>query len=390
MTETLVKQDLELPVRTHLGVEISGLRKHFHDPHSDALVAAVDDVQLSIPQGQFCVLLGPSGCGKTTLLRCIAGLEQPSMGSIIVDGVTVFNGAKIDLEPQQRPIGMVFQNYALWPHMDVAANVAFPLQSGPRSRRLSKEKIADRVKHVLEVMGIGGLGKRRIGQLSGGQQQRVALARAVAAGNKVVLFDEPLSNIDAKVREQLRRELRTMQRELGFTAVYVTHDQAEAMEMADIVAVMREGRVAQLGTPEEIYFHPKTRYVAQFIGATNIVPVTDRNPAGLPAGAVATEMGAFTVADRPGPSAAAQKTVVISKAQHWWIAADASTDTEANAWVGTLESTSFMGTHTEYAVLVNGHVVRVWGNGSFPGAVGDQVTVGVAPEHAEVVIDDSH
>ena len=302
----------------------------------------------------------------------------------------MFDGAKIDLEPQQRPIGMVFQNYALWPHMDVAANVAFPLQSGPRSRRLSKEKIADRVKHVLEVMGIGGLGKRRIGQLSGGQQQRVALARAVAAGNKVVLFDEPLSNIDAKVREQLRRELRTMQRELGFTAVYVTHDQAEAMEMADIVAVMREGRVAQLGTPEEIYFHPKTRYVAQFIGATNIVPVTDRNPAGLPAGAVATEMGAFTVADRPGPSAAAQKTVVISKAQHWWIAADASTDTEANAWVGTLESTSFMGTHTEYAVLVNGHVVRVWGNGSFPGAVGDQVTVGVAPEHAEVVIDDSH
>jgi iron(III) transport system ATP-binding protein len=389
MTETLVNQDLELPVRTHLGVEISGLRKHFHDPHSDAMVAAVDDVQLSIPEGQFCVLLGPSGCGKTTLLRCIAGLEQPSAGSIVVDGVTVFDGAKIDLEPQQRPIGMVFQNYALWPHMSVAANVAFPLQSGPRSRRLSKEEIADRVKHVLEVMGIGGLGKRRIGQLSGGQQQRVALARAVAAGNKVVLFDEPLSNIDAKVREQLRRELRTMQRELGFTAVYVTHDQAEAMEMADIVAVMREGRVAQLGTPEEIYFHPKTRYVAQFIGATNIVPLTDRNPVGLPAGAVATEIGAFTVAERPGPDAA-QKTVVISKAQHWWIATTAGTDAGANAWVGTLESTSFMGTHTEYAVLVNGHLVRVWGNGSFSGAIGDQVAVGVAPEHAEVVIDDSH
>jgi iron(III) transport system ATP-binding protein len=390
MTDTLVHQEASAGIETRFGVEISGLRKHFKDPHTDAIVAAVDDVELRIPEGQFCVLLGPSGCGKTTLLRCIAGLESPSQGSIVVEGRTVFDGSRVNLEPQQRPIGMVFQNYALWPHMSVAGNVAFPLQAGPRSKRPSKEEIAARVQHVLEVMGIGGLGKRKIGQLSGGQQQRVALARAVAAGNKVVLFDEPLSNIDAKVREQLRRELRSMQRELGFTAVYVTHDQSEAMEMADVVAVMREGRVAQLGTPEEIYFHPKTRYVAQFIGSTNIVPVTAGMKDADAAGSVSTDIGRFRTSRGHGLLGEVEKAVVISKAQHWWIGEAGTRREGSNGWVGTLAAVSFMGTHTEYTVDVNGIAIRVWGNGSFRGSIGDQVAVGVEPEFAEVVIDDSH
>lgn len=250
---------------TRRGVDIVGLRKTFRAPDGST-VAAVDDVTLHMPKGEFCVLLGPSGCGKTTLLRCLAGLEHPDEGQLTIDGRPVFGPKIRTVEPQDRPVGMVFQNYALWPNMNVADNVGFPLTTGPRDQRISKEQIRERVDEVLAIMGIASLGDRAIGQLSGGQQQRVALARAIVAGTDVVLFDEPLSNIDAKVREQLRHELRAMQQDLGFTAVYVTHDQAEAMELADQITVMRAGRVMQTGSARDVYDRPRSRYVAEFIG----------------------------------------------------------------------------------------------------------------------------
>jgi iron(III) transport system ATP-binding protein len=365
-------------------VHIQGLVKAFRDPHNGMDVLAVDDVDLHVGAGEFCVLLGPSGCGKTTLLRCIAGLEEPTNGSITVDGSTVFDDqGKVNLAPQQRPIGMVFQNYALWPHMDVAGNVGFALKSAPRSARLSSKAIQERVHEVLELVSIGHLAHRKVGQLSGGQQQRVALARALASGNKVVLFDEPLSNIDAKVRERLRRELRAMQLELGFTAIYVTHDQAEAMEMADEIAVLREGRVAQLGEPREIFFHPKTSYVADFIGATNLLRITEPVVAGQDT--VMTGQGPIHVRTRAFPEGDALR--VSSKAQHWQLTPQELDTPRDNTWEGELTQINFMGEHTEFVVQLPAETVRVWG-GDIDVSVGDRVTVHIPPHRAEVIIDD--
>ena len=227
---------------------------------------AIDGVSLDVAPGEFVVLLGPSGCGKTTLLRSIAGLEQPDAGTIAIRGNTVFDAdAGIDMPPERRRLSMIFQSYALWPHMTAFQNVAYPLQN----RRLKRREIAERVGRVFELVGIPELQRSYPGQMSGGQQQRVALARALAGDADLILFDEPLSNVDAKVREQLRVELLSMQRELGFAAIYVTHDQAEAMELAHTVAVMREGQVAQSGPPQEIYLEPASRYVADFVGSSN-------------------------------------------------------------------------------------------------------------------------
>lgn len=389
MTTTAVSNNprsevTEAPANT--GVTIRSLRKRFVDQHDGKEVFAVDDVDLTINEGEFCVLLGPSGCGKTTLLRCIAGLETPSSGKVTIDSLTVFDGQSVSLEPQDRPIGMVFQSYALWPHLDVMENVAFPLRARSKQERPSKQQIADNVQYVLDTMGIGGLAKRKISQLSGGQQQRVALARAVAAGNQVILFDEPLSNIDAKVRETLRRELRSMQRELGFTAIYVTHDQTEAMEMADVVAVLREGKVAQFGSPREIYHRPETRYVAEFIGTTSSIPVegdVDKH-----AKVVKTDLGAFRVAsgileeDGTGPF------TVVMKAQDWLIGGSTADLGVENQWTGIVESRHFMGSHTEFAVNLGERVVRVWGVDTLDLHTGDEVRVGIAAESARVVIDD--
>ena len=252
------------PQRPH-AVRVTDLVKHFRRGDGTD-VAAVDGVSIDVVPGQFTVLLGPSGCGKTTLLRCIAGLEHPASGRVEIGGRTVFDSAqRIDIPPERRGINMIFQSYALWPHMTAAANVAFPL----RSRRVPRAQINERVTRVLTLVGIPELAGQYPGQMSGGQQQRVALARALVSNSDLVLFDEPLSNVDAKVREQLRFELISMQRQLGFAAVYVTHDQVEAMELAHMIAVMNAGRVAQMGPPREVYEEPTSRYVAGFVGTIN-------------------------------------------------------------------------------------------------------------------------
>jgi iron(III) transport system ATP-binding protein len=229
-------------------------------------VLAVNHVNLSIHEGQFATLLGPSGCGKTTTLNCIAGLEQPDGGRIAVgDAVLTDVSRRVILPPERRNLGMVFQSYALWPHMTVYANLAF----GLKLKKVAAAAQRQRITQALDLVGLAGMAERYPFQLSGGQQQRVALARAVVAEPRVLLLDEPLSNLDAKVREQARFWLRDFQKRLGITAVYVTHDQAEALAISDMVAVMSAGEVLQFASPKEIYEQPASRFVAEFIGQTS-------------------------------------------------------------------------------------------------------------------------
>ncbi|HEX4743428.1 MAG TPA: ABC transporter ATP-binding protein [Candidatus Limnocylindria bacterium] len=247
-------------------LELRGLRKRF--PNG---TVAVDGVDLDVREGEVVALLGPSGCGKTTTLRCIAGFEDPDEGTISLQG------RRIDvLPPNRRAATMVFQGYALFPHLSVFENVAY----GLRVRRVGGAALRERVERTLALVGLSGFGDRRPQQLSGGQQQRVALARALVLEPALLLFDEPLSNLDAKLREQLRLELRALVRRVGITSVYVTHDQAEAMTLADRIAVMDRGKIVQLGTPREIYDEPVARFVADFVGHANFVRGRVREVAG--------------------------------------------------------------------------------------------------------------
>jgi spermidine/putrescine ABC transporter ATP-binding subunit len=237
-------------------VELRDVVKRFGDH------AAVDGVSLVVRQGEFLTLLGPSGCGKTTTLNMIAGFVEPDDGAVILGGRDVTR-----VPPEKRQSAMVFQQYALFPHMTVAQNVAF----GLRMRRVNKRERDERVKDMLHIVGLDGLGDRYPQQLSGGQQQRVALARASVVRPTVLLLDEPLSNLDLKLREQLRAEIRTLQQEVGITTVFVTHDQTEALMLSDRIAVMNRGRIEQLGTPSEIYQRPASPFVAGFVGQSNLL-----------------------------------------------------------------------------------------------------------------------
>ncbi len=240
-------------------IEIQDLFKRFKD------VVAINHIQLEIEKGEMLTLLGPSGCGKTTTLRCIAGLEKPDEGDIVIDAKPMLSQGFV--EPSKRGIGMVFQNYAVWPHMKVYNNIVY----GLKLQRISKQSIKEKAQKVLELVGLDGLEDRYPGQLSGGQQQRVALARALVGNPKVLLLDEPLSNLDAKLREELRFEIKSLVRRMGITSVYVTHDQAEAMVISDRIAVMESGNVVQIGPPKEIYEKPANRFVADFIGTMNFM-----------------------------------------------------------------------------------------------------------------------
>ena len=246
-------------------IEIRNLVKRFNS------TVAVGGISFDVEQGRLVTLLGPSGCGKTTTLRCLAGLESPEEGEIVVGGELLSSSITGQfVSPEDRGVGMVFQSYAIWPHMTVFDNVAFPL----RVRRLSRSERQQRVTEALEIVGLAGMAERGATQLSGGQQQRVALARALVYRPKVLLFDEPLSNLDAKLRERMRFELVRLQNELGITSVYVTHDQTEAMAISDRVVVMNQGRIEQIGDPREIYQKPGTPFVADFIGTANFLPGT--------------------------------------------------------------------------------------------------------------------
>ena len=240
-------------------IEIRDLFKRFKK------IVAVNHVNLEVNEGEMLTLLGPSGCGKTTTLRCIAGLEKPEEGEIVIDGKPMLSAGFV--QPSKRGIGMVFQNYAVWPHMRVYNNIVY----GLKLEKMARKQIQEKAKQVLELVGLKGLEERYPAQLSGGQQQRVALARALVRNPKVLLLDEPLSNLDAKLREELRFEIKSLVNRMGITSVYVTHDQSEAMVISDRIAVMDQGNVVQIGTPEEIYEKPANRFVADFIGTMNFM-----------------------------------------------------------------------------------------------------------------------
>ncbi|MDS0283665.1 ABC transporter ATP-binding protein [Haloarcula onubensis] len=279
---------------TDAGVQVESMRVAFDG------VTALRDVSLAVESGEFFTLVGPSGCGKTTMLRAIAGLTDGAEGTVAIDGRDV-----TDAPPEERNVGMVFQNYALFPHMSVRENVAY----GLRFHELADKSEDDRVAELLELVDLGGVADRSPEQLSGGQQQRIALARALAPEPDVLLLDEPLSALDAKLRKRLRVQLQTIQRELDITTIYVTHDQAEALALSDRVAVMHEGRVEQVAVPETVYRDPTSRFVAEFVGDNNLFDgrVTDDGASvavdgatlPLPAGTAASPGESVTVAVRP-------------------------------------------------------------------------------------------
>ena len=262
-------------------IRIRGVSKYYYS--EGKIIKALDDVNLTIPANRIFTLLGPSGSGKTTLLRCIVGLELPDTGEISIGDELVWSKDKnICVPPERRGLGMVFQTYAIWPHMNVFDNVAYPLQV----RDVAKDVIRERVAQTLRFVRLEGFERRPATKLSGGQQQRVALARALVAEPKVILFDEPLSNLDAKLREETRKELRAFLGKLQITAVYVTHDRVEALALSDSIAVMRAGQIIETGTPQKIYFDADHRFVADFIGRANLVKATVR-----------AEEGGYTVVD---------------------------------------------------------------------------------------------
>ncbi len=305
---------------------------------------AVDDISLVLAQGEFFTLLGPSGCGKTTTLRMIAGFEQPSEGEVQIEGENVAG-----LPPHKRPTNTVFQSYALFPHLSVEANVAF----GLKRKKVSKDEIAERVKAELERVGLSADANRRPSQLSGGMQQRVALARALVNLPKVLLLDEPLGALDLKLRKGLQVELKRIQREVGITFVYVTHDQEEALTMSDRIAVMNRGKVEQVDVPEEIYERPTTTFVAGFIGVSNLMPGSVASP-----GRVKLDSGPEVAADtgdlRPGEGCAA---VVRPEKLRVALAGDAATASNGAPQVeGVVESSVYLGTATQIVVSLGGDV----------------------------------
>ena len=339
-------------------LRVEGLVKSFPGANGGRATPAVDGVSLEVEPGLLYTLLGPSGCGKTTTLRCVAGLERPDEGEIVVGGRTLFSARLgIAVPPNDRGLGMVFQSYGLWPHMTVFDTVAFPLVVGPRGTRPGRAHVRERVERALAVVQLEGLEDRRATDLSGGQQQRLALARALVVEPPLLLMDEPLSNLDARLREDMRIELKRMQRELGVTALYVTHDQAEALALSNRVAVMREGRIEQVGKPRQIYERPETRFVAEFLGSANVIEgvVEQAADGGC---SIATPQGTLTAG--PSDGVAAGDAVAISiRAELVEIEVDGAGPAAPGRWRGVVRARAFRGDSIDHVVEVDGVELRV-------------------------------
>jgi spermidine/putrescine transport system ATP-binding protein len=342
--------------------------------------AAVDDLSLDIEEGEFFSMLGPSGCGKTTTLRMIGGFEEPSLGTVYLGGRDV-----TDLPPYKRDVNTVFQSYALFPHLDVYENVAF----GLRRKKTSKDEVETRVKETMRLVDLQGFETRKPREMSGGQQQRVALARALVNRPKVLLLDEPLGALDLKLRKQMQLELKTIQQEVGITFIYVTHDQEEAMTMSDRLAVMRHGKIEQLGEPEKVYENPATEFVAGFLGASNLLD-----------GEIASQNGTASVRLRNGetiqlpseriPVGVSKDVKVGVRPEKISIsAADKQAPPGSNSVMGLMRMSTYIGVSHQYKIETTGGTeltVYVQNLGAeAPPAPGDQVRLSWAPEHTFAV-----
>jgi iron(III) transport system ATP-binding protein len=351
---------------------------------------------LTIEQGDFFTLLGPSGCGKTTLLRCIAGLELPDAGEIRLGDRVLFSSATgTNVAPNKRGLGMMFQSYAIWPHMDVAANVAYPLTVGHSRRSYSRRDIDKRVAEILDLVQIGHLTNRRATMLSGGQQQRLALARALIMRPPLLLLDEPLSNLDTRLREDVRTELMRLQRQLGVTAVYVTHDQSEALVMSSSVAILRDGRLEQVGLPEALYDFPRTKFVASFLGSANLLPVhiLSRHESAPAHGEkcfrfeARTAWGARLTAFGRSPIECGVSAVAAIRAEGIKPVQSPPQSGRDPAWIATVEAAHFMGDTIEYRLRVGDCVLRARGDRANRLSAGDRVDVELRGEACTVLPD---
>ena len=358
-------------------IRVNNLVKKFHTEHER--VEAVRGVSFEVVEGAFYTLLGPSGCGKTTILRCIAGLEHPDAGEIWLGDTIVLSSDKhITVPPERRGIGMVFQSYAIWPHMNVFDNVAFPLQEGPK--RLSRAEIRERVMKALEMVQLERLERRDATQLSGGQQQRLALARALVGEPKVLLLDEPLSNLDAKLRGEMRLELRELQRRIRITTLYVTHDQIEALSMSSKIAIMREGSIVQVGSPREVYLRPYNSFVASFMGSTNLIPgrlSVDHNLT-----FVETEIGTFRCIKTTDLHSGDQVLLAIQPVN---VIVHEQLKQNSNVVKGTVELAVFSGDYLECEFKVGPYAISARQHSSLDLRRGQEVYVELPTEHCIAV-----
>ena len=356
------------------GVTVRELSKAYGH---EAGVRALDDFSLEFPAGQCTVLLGPSGCGKTTVLRSIAGLIAPDAGRIVIGDAVAFDAAaRTNVPPERRRLGMVFQSYALWPHLTIAGNIAYPLTGGA----LSKAEIAKKTEAMLEWVGLGGMGGRFVHELSGGQQQRVSLGRAMIGKPQAILFDEPLSNLDARLRERMRMELLALRQEAPFTSIYVTHDQLEAMTLGDRVVVMRAGRIEQVGSPEDVYRRPRTRFVADFVGIPNVLEGTVRSVSGAEVD-VDTVIGTLKTRGWRGERAAWSRCTVAVRPTLIGLEADERAG-------GRVIRSVFQGTSRLDLVDVQGTQIAIESFAEERQAPGTAVTVRPAPEAVFALLDD--
>jgi iron(III) transport system ATP-binding protein len=372
-------------VKSFAGEKARGSKK----ADSSTAVFAVNDVSFEVKEGELFTLLGPSGCGKTTTLRSIAGLEKPDSGTIAVGDRVMFSaggaatGRQVNMPANQRGLGMVFQSYAIWPHMTVFDNVAFPLQVRKRAQRPSKKEIAERVERVLATMELSQQAGRQATKLSGGQQQRLALARALVIEPPLLLLDEPLSNLDAKLRESLRYELKRLQRELGITSVYVTHDQVEALALSSQIAVMEHGKVVQLGKPREVYEQPANKFVAEFIGTSNFIPGTvAQQQSGRHC--VETSNGILYL-DSPNELPVGSEVVVSIRPEAVELTTVSRAGAVANEWQGRVVARAFLGDAVDHVVAVGKHEIRARVNPSVSIEPGTQVHLQLDPDKISLV-----
>ena len=350
-------------------------------------VVAVDDVSFDVEPGEFFTLLGPSGCGKTTTLRMLAGLAQPDSGTIRLRDEVLFDSKQaIDVAPHRRGLGMVFQSYAIWPHMTVYKNVAFPLTGWyKRTGRISKSEVDRKVHKALDLVQLDGLATRQATDLSGGQQQRLALARALVNEPEVLLLDEPLSNLDAKLRESMRFELKKIQRDIGITTVYVTHDQTEALALSNVIAVMNQGKIEHLGHPRDIYEKPKSRFVADFIGTSNLLEAVASEKDGTGRVRLATSHGDLLLNIEDGIVSSGDEVTVSIRPEHITMSEAVSATPGPNQWRGVVENRAFEGASVQHQVRVGDEIVRVQCNPSIAVHTGAEVILTIPAEWCSVI-----